>query len=131
MDDAFFDTNVLVYMIWQDRQKAARARELVEAGGWISVQVLNEFVSSAIRKNYASIPGIRAFLDELRHLCHIAPLDIETHDAALGIVERFGFHIYDAAIIAAAQRAGTTTLYSEDMQHGQQIGNLTITNPFR
>jgi predicted nucleic acid-binding protein len=34
-------------------------------------------------------------------------------------------------IIAAALEAGCLTLYSEDLQHGQQIEGLTIENPFK
>ncbi len=41
-----------------------------------------------------------------------------------------GFPIYDALIVAAALEARCDTLYSEDMQHGRQIGGLTIVNPF-
>jgi predicted nucleic acid-binding protein len=55
----------------------------------------------------------------------------ETHDAALRLAMRHGFHIYDALIIAAALEAGCSTLYSEDMPSGQVIdGRLTIRNPF-
>jgi predicted nucleic acid-binding protein len=35
-------------------------------------------------------------------------------------------------IVAAALDAGCVTLYSEDMQHGQQVeGQLTIVNPLQ
>ena len=44
---------------------------------------------------------------------------------------RFGFSFYDSLIVAAALEAGCTRLYSEDLQHGQRIQNLTIENPFR
>jgi predicted nucleic acid-binding protein len=35
------------------------------------------------------------------------------------------------AIIAAAQALGCVELYTEDMQHGRQIGGVTIIDPFR
>ena len=38
---------------------------------------------------------------------------------------------YDSLIVAAALDAGCKTLYSEDLQHGQQIEGVTVTNPFR
>jgi predicted nucleic acid-binding protein len=53
-----------------------------------------------------------------------------THDAAVDLCRSHGFNIYDSLILAAAAQAGCTTVYSEDMQHGQKIGNLTIVNPF-
>jgi hypothetical protein len=40
----------------------------------------------------------------------------------LGIAERYGYHIFDGLLIAAAQEAGCETLYTEDMQDGQRIG---------
>ncbi len=38
---------------------------------------------------------------------------------------------WDSLIITIAQKAGAETLYSEDMQHGQKFGGLTIINPFK
>jgi hypothetical protein len=57
-------------------------------------------------------------------------LSIQTHKAALEIAAQYGYHIYDALILAAALDADCDTLYSEDMQSGQTIGALTIRNPF-
>jgi predicted nucleic acid-binding protein len=45
-------------------------------------------------------------------------------------VERYGYYIYDALVIAAALEASCRTLYSEDMRDGQVIEGLTIRNPF-
>jgi len=42
------------------------------------------------------------------------------------------FSYWDSLIVAVALDAGCSTLYSEDMQHGQRIeGQLTIVNPFK
>lgn len=48
--DVFFDTNVLLYLVSSEPANADRAEELIGAGGVISVQVLNEFASVALRK---------------------------------------------------------------------------------
>ena len=40
------------------------------------------------------------------------------------------YSLYDSLIIAGALACGAKTLYSEDLQHGQRIDNLTIINPF-
>ncbi len=48
----------------------------------------------------------------------------------MAIAERYRVSIYDATIIASALLADCETLYSEDMQDGQQIGSLTLRNPF-
>ena len=44
---------------------------------------------------------------------------------------RYRFSFYDSLIVAAALEAGCKTLYSEDLQHAQEIEGLTIANPFR
>jgi predicted nucleic acid-binding protein len=72
-------------------------------------------------------------LAAIRALCPtILPINLDTHAAALHLVERNGFTIFDALIVAAALQAGSDTLWSEDMQHGMAIdGRLRILNPFR
>jgi predicted nucleic acid-binding protein len=72
-------------------------------------------------------------LDAIRVLCPSpVPLTIDTHDAALRLAQRYGFHIYDALILAAAIDAECAVVYSEDLQHGQVIdGSVTVRNPFR
>jgi hypothetical protein len=45
--------------------------------------------------------------------------------------ERFGFSLYDSMIASSALQCDCTVLYSEDMQHGQEIdGQLVVINPF-
>lgn len=127
----FFDTNVLLYLLSKDAVKADRAETLIASGGVISVQVLNEFTAVASRKLAMTIPEIREILSTVRAFCIVKAIEIETHEFALDIAERSGFSIYDALIVAAATRAGCAILYSEDMQHEQEIDKVTIRNPFR
>lgn len=130
--EAFFDTNVILYLLSADGAKADRAEELLAIGGVISVQVLNEFASVASRKLGMAWPEIREVLAQIRVVSPVAPLSVDTHDRALQVAERYGLSINDALIVAAALMAGCTTLYSEDMQDGQVIERqLTIKNPFR
>jgi predicted nucleic acid-binding protein len=128
--DAFFDSNILLYSVSSDSIKAARAMALINAGGVISVQVLNEFANVSRRKYDVSFDKVRKALAAFRELCAVRPLDVETHDAALDIAERYRFDMYDSLIVASALRAGCRTLYSEDLQHGQVVDGLTIRNPF-
>jgi predicted nucleic acid-binding protein len=129
---AFFDTNVLIYAIAQDDPRCARAEELLDAGGVLSVQILNEFAAVARRKLQMSWSDVTEALDAFRILCSSPlPITIEVHGAALKIAEKYGFSIYDALVVAAALKAGCAILYSEDFQNGQTIhGQLTIRNPF-
>jgi predicted nucleic acid-binding protein len=128
----FFDTTVLIYAVARNDPRAATAEELLANGGTISIQVLNEFVAVARRKLRMHWEEVVEALAAVRVLC-AAPvaITIDTHDAALRIAQRYGLHIYDSLVVAAAIEAGCTTLYSEDMQHGQTIGSVTIRNPFR
>ncbi|GAO35329.1 pilus assembly protein [Sulfuricella sp. T08] len=131
-DRRFFDTNVVLYLLSADQAKADRAEELLAEGGIISVQVLNEFAAVASRKLGMSWPEIREVLDQVRAVSSVEPLLVETHERSLLVAERYGISLYDSLIVAAALLAGCSTLYSEDMQHGQIIeGQLTICNPFR
>ena len=125
----FFDTNVLLYLLSVDPDKAQRAEELVSEGGVISVQVLNEFASVA-RKLRMTIPQIQECLDPIREICGVEPVTLETHVRGLDLAERYGFSVYDSMIVAAATLAGCGILYSEDWQDGQRIEGLLIRNPF-
>ena len=72
------------------------------------------------------------FLDIVREFCVTHPLTPEVHERGLGILDRYGFSLYDSMIVAAAQEAGCRTLYSEDLQHGQLIDKrLKVINPFK
>lgn len=127
----FFDTNVLLYLLSGESAKADRAEEVVAAGGIVSVQVLNEFAAVAVRKLRLRHDEVREILEPIRAVCRVVPLTVETHDRALFLAGRYGFSIYDASIAAAALLAGCSTLYSEDLQHGQRLDEgLTIRNPF-
>ena len=127
---AFFDTNVVVYLVSDDAAKMQRSRELMAMGGVVSVQVLNEFTRVVRRKQAMAWADIRLVLDGLRMACSIVPLLEETHVRALQYAERNELHIYDANIVAAAALAGCTTLYSEDMHDGLVIDGVTIRNPY-
>lgn len=127
----FFDTNVVLYLLSADTAKADRAEDLLAQEGTISVQVLNEFVAVASRKLRLSTAEVRDILAQIRAVCAVVPLTIETHERALNIAERYGLSIYDALIVSAALMAGCKTLYSEDLQNGQVIERqMTIRNPF-
>lgn len=129
--EAFFDTNVALYLLSADAAKANRAEELIAGGGQISVQVLNEVASVARRKLGMSWREVRDISTQLRAVCRVAPLTVETHERGMRVAERFGLSIYDGTIIAAALLSGCRILYTEDLQHGQLIdAQVRVRNPF-
>ncbi|HEX4295273.1 MAG TPA: PIN domain-containing protein [Rhizomicrobium sp.] len=128
--EPFLDTNVLVYA-FSDAPHTVKAESLVMDGGIISVQVLNEFVRvmrQKQRKRWNEIHQMNAVVRAL--LSPPLPLTLEMHDKAVMLAERFGLEFFDCVIVAAALEAGCTTLYTEDLQHGQVVDGLTIRNPF-
>jgi len=130
--EAFFDTNVLLYLLSGDATKANRAEELIATGGVISAQVLNEFATVASRKLGMSWAEIREVRETVRSICCIEPISLQTHDRGLAVAERYGFSVYDSMILAAALLADCTTLFTEDLQDGQRIDDrLTVRNLFR
>jgi predicted nucleic acid-binding protein len=129
--DAFFDSNVLLYVLSADQARASRSFALASAGGTISVQVLNEFANVAKKKFGMRVPEIREVLGTLRGLFAVKELNLATHERGLDIAERYRFSIYDSMLLASAQEAGCRTFYSEDLHHGQRIEGLTIRSPFK
>lgn len=137
--DCFLDTNVFIYQLeGLDARKSEIAEDLIQRGiadgtACISYQIVQECLNVISRKAQVTLAA-----DEIRNYLGgvLAPLirvqsSLLLHHAALDIHfrHRFGFH--DALVIGAALEAGCTRLYSEDMQHGQQIQKLTIEDPFR
>jgi predicted nucleic acid-binding protein len=128
---AFFDSSVLIYALSRTDPRSLVTFELLDRGGIISVQVLNEFANVASKKLRLDWQRIEEILDEIRE--YLEPpmaLTLPIHELGLAIARRYKYTIYDSLLIAAALEAGCKTLYSEDMQDGQTIGSLTIRNPF-
>lgn len=136
MAPAFLDTNILLYSISTAADEAAkreRAIELIESGGCaLSVQVLQEFYVQATRASRANALPHQAAVGLIRawRRFPVQEITLAVVDAALEIAARHRLNYWDSCIIAAAQALTCDQLYSEDMSHGQRIGELTIFNPF-
>jgi predicted nucleic acid-binding protein len=129
--DTFFDTSVLLYLLSRDSDKADRVEQLLEEGGTISVQVLNEFAAVALRKIKLQLSDVREILETIRAVCKVEPVTLETHEQGLAIHERYAFSLYDSMMVSAALLADAKVFYSEDLQDGQLIDDrLRVVNPF-
>ena len=123
---------MLLYVASGDPAKADRAEELIDTGGMISVQVLNEITNVARRRMGMSWTETRAFLSMIRGLLPVQPLTSDIHETGLTLAELYGLSTYDAMIAASALHAECDTLWSEDMQDGIVFdGRLRTVNPFR
>lgn len=130
MNKPFIDSNVVLYLLSSDTAKADVAELALEAGGFISVQVLNEVTSVCLRKLKMPWQEVDEVLLAVKAACVVLPLTVETHEKAVEISKRFQLSFYDANIVASALASGASTLLSEDMQGGLLIDGLRIQNPF-
>ncbi len=121
---------MVLYLLSSDTTKADKAESLLEAGGVISVQVLNELVSVCQRKLKMQWDEIDAILKALKASVDVVPLTQATHELAVQLCKRYQLSFYDAHICSAALVAGSTIVLSEDMQDGMAVDGLVIKNPF-
>ena len=130
MAKPFIDSNVVLYLFSSDTVKADRAESLLQSGGLISVQVLNEVAFVCLRKLKMTWEDIDAVLKTLKSTCEVLPVTRASHEKAVGLVERFQISFYDANIAATAILCGADTLFSEDLQNGMSMESVTVVNPF-
>ena len=129
--ERFLDTNVLIYAFARGDPRNARAEELLAEGGVIGIQVLNEFTSVTQRKLSWGWDDIEAALAVVETLVGPArPLTQEIHRHAVTLARKHVLCFRDALIVAAAAEAKCRVLMSEDLQHGQKFGRVSIQNPF-
>lgn len=131
----FIDTNILIYAEASDvpaKQQAALSllKQLYETGcGVLSTQVLQEYCNVALKKLRLPAHHVRAQLElyEQFEVIQVTPAIIHT---ALDLHQTRSMGFYDAIIVATAHIAGCSLLASEDMNTGETVGGVCITNPF-
>ena len=132
---SFFDSNILIYT--DDRafpEKQTIAIQLLE-DSWnsgnivLSTQVLQEYFVASTRKLGVSPETAQRKIELLTNL-DIVSIEYSDIIKAIEIHRLHNFSFWDSLIIRMAQKTYCTILYSEDMQHGQKIGDVRVTNPF-
>ena len=136
-DRIFLDTNIVVYTFDKSNQdKNKKAKELFDflytyPECIISTQVIQEFCNVAFRKMDPALSE-----SEVRELISTLPenqieiIGIDTINKALHIKEQYKYSFWDSLIVSTALLTECNILYTEDMQDGLTIDNLTIKNPF-
>ena len=136
--DSFIDTNVFLYNIDDsDPNKYAIATSIIhtalETGqSCISYQVVQECLNAGSRKAHIPLDqhtAERYLYTVLIPLWKVSPTPV-LYQRSLDLQARYQLSFYDSLIVAAALEAGCKTLYSDDLQHGQRIEQLTIRDPF-
>ena len=127
----FFDSNVVLYLLSDNQTKANCSEEIVEQGGVISVQMLNECVNMMLKNLTVARPEIDEFLAVIKSISDIVPLSVEVHEGALELLDKYQLSWYDALIVSAAIESDCDTLWSEDMHNGLVVNKtMTIRIPF-
>lgn len=130
----FLDTNILLYSISEapeERRKKSIAIDLLRrVDTCISAQVLAEFYHNATRKieTTMSRENVQDWLSALNMPCLAVDAELVRDGARLSEQHRISY--WDGAILAAAERMGCDTVYSEDLNAGQRYGSVSVTNPF-
>jgi predicted nucleic acid-binding protein len=136
-DLGFVDTNVLVHAFDKipssKKQVAQRlVAELTEHNRLrVSTQILQELFVTLTRKVSvrSSIEEAMAVLEELSEW-PLLLVDYSVIRSAAELAGRVRFSFRDALIVVAAARSGAAVLYTEDLNDGQEILGVRISNPF-
>src|SRR5688572_27833385 len=131
----FVDTNILLYAASNapgDQVKRKVARDvLTQPALAFSAQVIQEFYVAAVAKQRLGMTHDEA-LDVVQALVAfpICPVTGDLVIEAIAIKTKFGISYWDAAILAAAKQLRCSTVYSEDLNHGQDYDGVRVINPF-
>lgn len=135
----FLDTNVFVYTFDPTaRTKAAKAASLIRKAadtgeGVVSYEVVQEFFNVAFRRfsPAMTLPEAEQYLITVFRPLLAVDSSPALYLSALSIKTKYRLGWYDSLIVAAALQANCSTLYTEDLQQGNEIETLRIQNPFR
>lgn len=134
--EVFLDANILLYACSSAQADSAKQRcaenIILNVSFALSAQVLQEFIANALKKKVLGITesNIDATLELASHV-RVLPITHELVVKAVALRRRFQLSHWDSTIIAAAQELDCKTLYSEDLNHGQNYDGVRILNPFR
>ncbi len=133
----FVDTNVLVYAhdvsasAKHERAKVLLADLWAQGQGCLSIQVLQEFyvnITAKVRRPLDPETA-RQRVEDLGFWTIHSPTPDDVV-AAIRLQQSARLSFWDAMVVVSAQRLECPTLWSEDLQPGQIILGVTITNPF-
>lgn len=134
-DRVFVDTNVFLYAIDRaDKVKQSKARKILKEialnkQGVISTQVIEEAYNGATKKLKVAPAKVRRWIEQFENF-EIVNLDLSAIKSGIDCSILNQLSLWDGLIIAAAEMAKCEVLYTEDMNSGQLIRGVRITNPF-
>jgi predicted nucleic acid-binding protein len=131
------DTNILIYAFDVSAGKKHQVASHILSDLWnsglgvLSTQVLQEFYVNVVQKIQKPIDQkmAKTIIRDLLKWQVVVNNGDSILDA-IDISEKYGYSFWDSLIIEAALTGGVSVLLSEDLQHGQAISGVTISNPF-
>ena len=136
MSKIFIDTNLLVYTVDRNNKgKLSHARKLLENViandiPVISPQVLQEFYSATTTKLKLDKIIAKNIIHNFRNM-EIVQVDLGIIEQGIDISILSQISFWDGLIIAAAEHANCSMIYSEDLNDSQTIRGIKIVNPFK
>jgi len=132
MNKIAVDTNIMLYALDSfDLNKQKIAIQLLADQPYFCSQNLSEFINVCQRRwkwpkqNVADV--VQTYLEQ----CSYVAVTENIISSGISIMKKHDFQLFDSIIVAASLDAGCSILYTEDIQHGQVIGDtLKIVNPF-
>lgn len=133
----FVDTNVLIYAHDPSAgpkydQAKALINDLWRSGaGCLSIQVFQEFYTNATRKLARPLAPELAvqIISDLSHWQVHRPNANDVIEA-IHLHTRSQISFWDAMILTSARRLGCQTLWSEDLNAGENYEGIEVRNPF-
>lgn len=137
----FIDTNIWIYSLVRsddlsEQEKRIKSLSLLETLCQkceivTSTQILNECHWNLIRKfDFEDATAYHCIRDNIMAIASVQNLNQNTYHESYRIREKYRFSFWDSLVIAAAIESRCSEIQTEDMQHGQRVGELTIINPF-
>ncbi len=131
----FIDTNILVYLLSDtepDKRKNIQSL-LGQIEGenpivW-STQIIQEFYQVMTSKYGKEPQKIKAIIKQFTTFETVIN-GIDTINNAIDIQVLNNLSFWDSLVISAAVQSSCSTLLTEDLNHGQNIGGVMIHNPF-
>ncbi len=135
---SFVDTNVLVYCFESsDSRKKHLAQQLLiqlmdDNLLRVSTQVLQELFVTLTKKvsQRCSSQEALTLLDELA-AWPVMVIDYAAVSSAVSLSANTEISFWDALAVVAAAQSGAAVLYTEDLNDGQEILGVRISNPFK
>ena len=132
----FLDTNIFVYIHdQQSPEKQNISKDLLYTGlctgtVCISSQVISEYFVTANNKLQLPYSEIVQIIHQLGRL-PVVEITYAMTVRSSTRTKAYSISYWDALIVEAARCGGCSVLYTEDLQHGQIIDEITVKNPYQ